>query len=404
MRKIVYLLFVAAVCLLVACSEEPVGQTPTNGDVPSSVTAPKVDNIAGGAIIYYTLPQQETDISYVRAEYQYKGSMKSSKSSVYKNFIQIEGFASTDPVEVKLYTVNHSEVSSEPVTVTINPLTPPVFNLTSSFKYEPDFGGLKVDWKNETGEEMVLTLMAYDEEMGRYMDKDAVYSAAKQGSYSFRGFESTLTRFGLYVRDKYYNISDTVTFELTPMYETAIKTDKFAHVMDIPADDMTALGGWGFEKMWDGIIGDQGWHSVYEGAAPAYFTWDLGTVVKLSRFTVWQRTNIPYINSNPKIFELWGATEYEKGKDENYWKKGGEWETDGHWIYLGTYEVKKPSGDGPDITNEDREVARNGHEFIVPLATKPIRYLRFGSQLNWSGGCGVHISEIKYWGDDSVKQ
>lgn len=409
MKKIVYLLCILVTFLFEACNEEPVGQTPTNSAIPPSVSDPRVENTAGGAIIYYTLPKGETDISYVRAEYMYKGNLKSNKSSIYKNFIMIEGFATTDPVDVMLYTVNHSEVASEPITVTINPLTPPVFNITSSFTYQPDFGGLKVNWKNETGNEIVLTLMSYDEEMSEYIDKDAVYSSSKNGQYSFRGFESKSTRFGLYVRDKYFNVSDTVRFELTPMYETVIKTDNFARVMDIPLDDLSNLSGWGFEKMWDGVTqGDNGWHSADDGEAartPHYWTCDLGSPVKLSRFTLWHRTTIPFGNNNIKTFELWGATEYNKeNKDKAYWDKGGAWETDGHWEYLGTFEAKKPSGDSAEITEEDKQAVLNGFEFIIPLEAKPVRYLRFGQLSNYSGGTGTHIAEIRYWGDDSVQQ
>lgn len=407
MRKIVYIVCIVVASLFQACNEEPVGQTPTNNVMPPSVAEPKVENTAGGAIISYTLPKGETDISYVRAEYMYKGNLKSNKSSIYKNFVKIEGFASIDPVEVKLYTVNHSEVSSEPLLVTINPLTPPVFNITSSFTYQSAFGGLKVNWENETGEEMVVTLMAYDEEMKRYMDKDAIYSSAKNGQYSFRGFDAKPTQFGLCVRDKYFNISDTVTFELTPMYETVIKTDHFARVMDIPLDDLSALSGWGFEKMWDGVTaGDAvGWHSGQDTGNPHYWTWDLGASVKLSRFTLWHRSNTPYSNNNTKIIELWGASEYDKtNKDLVYWNKGGGWETDGHWEYLGTFEIKKPSGDGAEVTDEDREAITNGFEFTIPLEAKRVRYLRFGQLANWSGGNGVHISEIRYWGDDSVQK
>lgn len=405
MKKIVYILTISAAFMLGACSEEPVGQTPTNSATPPSVTDPRVENVSGGAKIYYTLPKGEKDISYVRAEYMYKGNPASNKSSVYKNFVLIEGFATTDPVEVKLYTVNHSEVASDPLTVTINPLTPPVFNITNSFTYQPDFGGLMVNWENETGDEIVLSVMSYDDEIGDYVDRDAVYSSSKNGKFSFRGFESEPTRFGLYVRDKYFNISDTVKFELTPMYETVIKSDNFARVMDIPLDDLSNLSGWGFEKMWDGITqGDNGWHGADgEGdRLPRFWTWDLGMTAKLSRFTLWHRTNTPYGNNNIKKFEIWGATEYEKGKDRDYYEKGGDWETDGHWEYLGTFEVKKPSGDGAEVTAEDKEAMFNGFEFVIPLEKKPVRYLRYAMLSNYSGGKGIHISEIRYWGDDSV--
>lgn len=397
-------LFILGGCLFAsACNEEFVGQTPVDSEAPSAVSDVIVENQPGGAKISYTLPK-ETDISYVRAEYMYKGSMAATKSSIYQNYVLLEGFGSEDPVDVKLYTVDHSGNDSQPVNVTIQPLLPPVYAITQSFEWERDFGGFKLNWKNSTGNEVVLTLLMKAED-GIYYEEESYYTTAKNGEYNFRGFEDVPTDFGLYVRDKFYNYSDTVMFSLTPIREIEIPSDHFARVTDIPADNKTQLGGWDFETMWNDVVGDEGWHTTdgNGGKLPLYWTIDLGLKAKLSRFTIWHRTSIPYGHQNLKKFVVYGATDYEKGKDNAYWEKGGDWETDGHWTYIGTYEIKKPSGLPTGTTSEDIEVMNAGFGFNVPIDIPSIRYIRFGMLSNFSGGQDLHISEIKFFGDDTVE-
>lgn len=387
-----------------SCSEEFVGQTPVDGIAPASITDLVVENQPGGAKISYRLPQ-ETDISYVRAEYMYKGSMTTTKSSVYKNYVILEGFGTTDPVDVALYTVDHSENASSPVKVTINPLLPPVFEISQSFQWERDFGGFKLNWINPTEDEVVLTLLIKAED-GVYYEESTYYTTMKVGEYNFRGLPDVPTDFGVYVRDKFYNYSDTVFFNLTPIREVQIPTDKFARVADIPRDDLSTYWGWDFNKMWNDVIGDEGWHTM-EGTdrkLPLYFTIDMGLKAKLNRFTIWHRLSIPYGHYNLRKFVLYGTTEYKKGKDLAYWEEGGEWESDGSWYYIGTFEIKKPSGNPTQNTDEDIEAANNGFTFNVPLDIPSVRYLRFGMISNFSAGNNLHISEIKFYGDDTVEQ
>lgn len=396
-----FMLFIAA------CGQEEIGQTPTDNEAPQEVTEVKIENLPGGAKIFYTIPN-ESDISYVKAEYNYKGALMTNKSTVYKNFVMIEGFGSTDPVNVKLYTIDHSENASHPVEVTINPLTPPVYSIAKSFKYVRDFGGFKLSWDNPTGDEMIVSLLAYDENLKQYIEENAVYSTAKNGSYSFRGFDAKPYQFALYVRDKYYNLSDTVQFELTPIFETKLDSKLIQRITDIPVDNQTQLdaGNWAFAAMFNGVCGgDEGWHTSdgNKGKLPLYWTIDLGADAQLSRFKLWHRTSIPYGHQNIRTFEIWGATTYKKGKDAAYWGKGGAWETDGDWEKLGLFQIVKPSGDDPKITAEDTEAMNNGFEFMFPTEAKPVRYLRHVMLNNFTGGTDVHISEMIYWGDNTIE-
>jgi hypothetical protein len=292
--------------------------------------------------------------------------------------------------------------------VTINPLLPPVYEIANSFKWERDFGGFALNWTNVSGSEVVITVMRKDS-TGTYYDENSYYTSAKNGQYSFRGFSDVPTDFALYVRDKYKNYSDTVKFTLTPMREIQIPTTNFAEVMDIPADNTTSAGKkWAFSTMWDGIIteSNNGWStSVSDDHFPVYGTIDMGIIAKLSRFIIWQRYSCAFDLFNIKKFELWGATEYEKGKDLTYWRKGGGWETDGHWQKLGAFEMVKPSSSIQGVNTEaDWKAARNGFEFPVPLSIKPVRYIRIAAVTTYMPDYALcTIGEIKFFGNDHIE-
>ena len=69
------------------------------------ITNPVIENTYGGAVITYDIPK-DNDVCFIRAEYMRNGILCTDHSSVYKNSITVEGFGTTDPVEVYLYTVD----------------------------------------------------------------------------------------------------------------------------------------------------------------------------------------------------------------------------------------------------------------------------------------------------------
>lgn len=400
MKKMV--LFFTAFSLVlnvISCKDEHIGQTPTNTTPPSPITNVQVESIPGGARISYTLPE-ETDISYVKGEYLFQGKKRIVRASVYNDFMVVEGLGSTDPVDITLYTVNHSEVVSKPVKTSFTPDTPPVKAILNSIHMQTDFGGVKVTWQNLTAIEVGITLFATNEK-GVLSEGETFYSALKEGYYSFRGYNTKERTYAICITDKWGNISDTIKSIHTPYYETIL--DKSKHKRNnLPLDNTTDLSsGWVFSNMFDGVTGNNGWHTTENGTRmPLFFTIDLGVTAKLSRFKLWGRQGYEYAHHNIKLFEIWGATNYKTGMMEEYWETGSDWETDGSWELLGDFYTFKPSGETGAVTNDDKTYFNNGFEFIVPLDKKDVRYLRFKMKANWSGGKSLHISELSFFGDD----
>lgn len=398
MRKILYVVITILLLGVVSCSEEPIGQTPTNNNPPSAVKNVQVESIPGGARIKYELPK-ETDISYVKGEYLFQGKTRVVRSSIYNDIMTVDGLGSTDPVEIALYTVNHSEVASQPVKASFTPGTPPVKTIISSIDMQTDFGGVKVTWENETGTEIGITLLTSDDK-GELIEGETLYSALKEGDYSFRGYDTKERTFAICITDRWGNVSDTIKSVHSPFYETLL--DKSKHKQNVlPLDNNTALGSWPFSNLFNGAIGNNGWHTTEPGdRLPLFFTIDLGTEAKISRFKLWGRQGYEYSHNNIKFFEVWGTTNYKTGQMEDYWETGSSWETDGDWEILGDFYTYKPSGEVGPVTNDDKTYFNNGFEFIIPLEKKNVRYLRFKMKANWSGGKALHISELSFYGDD----
>jgi hypothetical protein len=380
----------------ISCSEERIGQMPTDSKPPQPVTNIQIESLPGGAKIIYDLPQ-ETDLSYVKGEYLFQGKKKVVRSSIYNNFLIVEGLGSVEPVPVTLYTVDHSENISVPVTETFTPGTPPVNSMFLSLTAVADFGGVNLTWQNDSGLEVGITIFAADDR-GELEEGETLYTNQKEGNYSFRGYDSQERIFAFCITDKWGNVSDTLQGTFTPYFEKLL--DKSKHTrLTLPRDDATTYNSsWTFSKMFNDIVGNEGFHTANGGTPvmPLYITIDLGAEAKLSRFKMWHRQGSTIFgHQNIKSFEAWGTKEYKTGQTTDYWSD--EWEND--WELLGDYEVVKPSGDGA-ITTEDTDAAAAGFEFLVPGNKQSLRYFRIKMKSNFSGGNLLHMSEMSFYGND----
>src|SRR5690606_24162556 len=103
----------------------------------------------GGARVTYSIPDDQT-ILYVKAVFEsHMGQEREVKSSVYKNYIDLDGFGDTNEYTVKLFAVNRSEIQSEPIECKVQPLTPPIYDVFESLEASEDFGGVNTKFTNE---------------------------------------------------------------------------------------------------------------------------------------------------------------------------------------------------------------------------------------------------------------
>lgn len=408
-RIIVFLLTLIFPVLIVftGCKEEGrIDQIDDTAPAPAPVTVTKIENISGGAIIRYVIPD-DVNLLGVRAEYERTpGEIVKSEASLYSDSLLIEGLGKTKSYEVKLYSVGRNGKSSLPVTVEVDPLDPPI--LIASKSMTASFGGVKIEFTNSARANLALVLMVDSLGKGEWLPLQTFHTKASSGSFYRRGLENKESNFALYIRDRWNNKSDTLVETITPILEESIPKSNFVN-MKLPGDSWEYIQGaqYAIEGMWDGITSNRG-GNVFAGKntepIPQHFTISLGHTVSISRFKVHHRLNDEYMNSSPRTFELWGS---------ELPPSDGGWE---NWHLLGEFEAFKPSGYAEDgsvgtITAEDRTYARTEGidcELVVsekiPDPYRPVKYIRFKTKSTYAThGSEVEtgqliIAEISFWG------
>jgi hypothetical protein len=393
MRKLISGLLFSIVIL--ACGKTGLnshGPIENNGATPGAVTNVKVVNLPGAAILTYTLPK-DANLQYVLAEYRINDSAtRQAKASRYGDSIHVDGFSKAGAYEVKLYAVSKSEIKSAPVSVTVNPSTPPYRVIAATLQIHPDFGGVNITFDNAGEDKIALVIITKDNNK-EFSAIETFYTQQKNGSFSIRGYDTTQIIFGAYIKDRWDNYSDTVFATIKPLFETQLDKNKFRKYV-LPSDQPSAWG-WEMENLWDNKYEEPGFHTLQGNPPePHRFTFDIGVVAQLSRFKLLQRKyDWLYIHGNPRLFTIWGtATPPDPSGSWNGWTK------------LADCESIKPSGSPAGVvTDEDVQHALGpdgkGEEYLIPLSAPAVRYIRLEIHSNWSNTDFFHALELTFYGN-----
>lgn len=374
MKNFIYTCFIiilSAGLFFAGCDELERG-TPVseNDSVPTPVSHVQVENTPGGAVISYVLPNSES-LLYVEAEYFIREGVRHTvKSSYYKNNITLEGFSDTLNYEVKLYAISMGGKKSDPVTINIKPLTPPVISIFKSMSLQATFGGALIRFQNEGEANIKINVLSTDS-VGDYYTVDIYYTKTKGGSFTIRGFADVPTKFGVFVMDRWNNYSDTLFREFTPYFEEEMDKNKFDEVR-LPTDTWQKRysASAGVPAIWDGNLAWSGtsgnFQSILPSPFPQWFTFDMGVTAQISRLKYWMKGGA-YNSGNQKVFEIWGSN------DPN---PDGSW--DSSWTLLGHFVTPKPSGlPLGSYSQEDLEFAKAGIDFEFSSDIPPVRYIRW---------------------------
>lgn len=391
-----FLLLAVVIVGIIQCTDDVDRGIPTLKDdaPPSPVTDVQVEPIPGGAILSYTLPKSD-NLLYVMAEYTIGDKLFEKKSSFYSNNLTVEGFPDTKQYNLKLYSVSRSGTKSAPVSVKINPLTPPVVAVLNSVVLEPTFGGVKVKFENESESELKLVVLTTDS-LGDLYPADIYYTKRKEGSFSVRGFSPELRKFGFYALDRWDNYSDTLFVELEPWFEEQLDKFKFKPLM-LPTDtyEAHASASYTLERLWDDVWGTTAaFHTKPNTGIPQWFTFDMGQTARLSRFKFHHRyasssgagSDGQYSAGDPQIMEVYGS---------NNPAADGSWDS---WTLLGQFESVKPSGDAKWTSEDIQYACFDGEDFEFENPGI-YRYLRFKILKNWGGVSYIYIAELTFWGE-----
>ena len=407
MKRNIYLLLLLpcltyfGACKKVDSYNEPVSTDQTK---PAVVTNIKVDNYNGGANITYALPDSK-NLLYVMAQYKINGvTVRETKSSYYSDTIKVEGFAKKQAYDVTLYSVSRANVKSDPVTVKVNPDTPPYLLVKPTLKVTADFGGLTIKGSNLLKKTVGIILLNVDNSNNTSV-ADQNYSVLSDISYSLRGYAPVAKKFAYYVTDAYGNISDTTYTTITPFYETLLDRNKFFPYT--LASDAPIAYTWDLPFLWDGKTdgSSKGWHTAPGSPLPMIATFGLGVSAKLSRFVLWERPDgddkFAFGHGNPKVFSLWGSN-VDTPKDAQLPVFAAEGTVIGDWVNLGNYNYPPPpSGALPvNHTSADNDFVKAGVNFNVPLISPKVKFVRLCVSTTWSNGTFAHAMEMAFYGDN----
>lgn len=394
--------------LFAACGDDAdVNYASGSKDAPQQITVREIKNQNGGAVIYYTLPD-DPNLKYVRAVYEMKPGVEAdARASYYVDSLVVEGLQRGGKHEVRLYSVGYGEVASDPVIVEIDAKTPVFEEVCQTLKYDKTFSGVKVNFENDTRAKVSIGVLKKQQD-NSWTQLYMHYTEAPSGTFAIHGQDAVETEFGFYVRDRWGNLSDTVSFVTTPILELECDKALFKNAK-LPGDEWVAHT-WASMKLnaieciWDGrTIGLPMYHSK-NVTMPRHITIDLGKEYKFSRFVYHTRhdnTSVgpeAYVKGHVHLFELYGS---------NNPNPNGEF--DESWTMIGSFETKKVSGGGPNdpVTEDDRKAAIAGEEFEVPEDAGSYRYIRFrtletwgiyGSWGNYEASSFIYIEELTFFG------
>ncbi len=431
------------------CAEVKDWSDPKDTTPPGKITNVRVENINGGAILYYTLPN-DNDLLGAKAVYTFSESEESLEvyASAFKDSVVLEGYNDTNEHVVQLYAVDKSNNLSEPTPVTIRPLTPPVSLIRETLTANATFSGVRAMWRNPLKKPIAISLYTIGES-GEKELFERHYSTAETGGYTFRNFESVEQPFYFELTDRWNHVAAPLDTVLTPLYETQITGmvnnvylwDLHDYTNSIYRGDPIQANA-GSQSVYRGrvrnLYDDLTWdNSTYfyfrsptmnqyvPGAStstytiPAYVTFDLGVAAKYSRFKYYTRGRSPIYSAwSWYEFEVWGTNNPKKvneigdgsqADNLKYWtswpEAGGTdaWKND--WEKLADCEIKFPSGtpaSSPQVTSaEDVAFVMDGFGFdIDPDKTgKAYRYIRFVLKKNNTDNVPyIQWSELQFWG------
>jgi hypothetical protein len=448
-RRIFFNSYLCTVGLLLLCNCVKVKdwQDPADGVPPGTVSEVNVENLNGGAIIKYRLPE-DTDLMGVKAVYSFdeNDERREVYASAFRDSIVLDGYIDTNEHTVELFVVDNSGNLSLPVSVKIQPKTPPIELIRQSLKITPSFGGVYTNWENPLSKSIDITLYTIDS-IGDRVLHDRYYSTAVDGKYAFRDLEIKEQPIHIELRDRWDHYATPLDTVIEPLFERQIPG------RDELGNDIWYLYGWEdntnlyrgdavkqlnanspFRVIHDGVVyvdgGDRWWgmdvtmmqRYIATGSTsyiyPVYFTIDMGKRSAYSRFTYWARARNPVYSSwNWYEFTVWGTdnpkpvTEVGDGSQLDnlkYWTNWAEiegtdaWKND--WVKLADCVIQFPSGTPNNVNSvtsaEDIAFVANGFSFdIDPDKTSyPCRYLRFELKKSNNGANYIQMSELGFWG------
>ncbi|MBR5704109.1 MAG: DUF5126 domain-containing protein [Bacteroidales bacterium] len=427
MKKSILLLSFYSLLMLSSCDDgSNFGRIDQLAEVgkPDPVEIVSVTPTSGGAIIKVNIPDDDR-IKGVVARYERNGEEVNYKCSRYVDSLVVEGFSDTNSHIVRVASFNVNEELSTDRLVDVRPLTPVI--QTVKAKIFEAFGGVKVNIQgNESKSNLAVCLLRCADLADsskavkdiKWVEVTTLFTESNDINLVRRGIEAEKAIFGVYIRDNWGNITDTVKTVLTPILEEQIYKSLFSYPK-LADDNHFETSLYPVASLWDGSGSSQPANPYHFFASdksqgtpiPGWITINLGQVVSLSRIQTLPRIEYEiWSGGHPREFEFWGSMNPTGKEGEN------EHGFDDTWFCLGKFEQFKPSGYNADgsvgtPTKEDNAYFNSGNDFELdpnqyPHCYDELRYLRvvvantFTTYETGSKSGQIQLGEVTPWGQN----
>jgi len=389
-----FFIVIVMVAVFLGCKKE--GRLDyVNADLPApqQVSDIKVNPTPGGVILTYKIPD-DPNFYYAKAVYEIQPNVfREAKASLYNDTLKLVGFGDSLVHDVKIYSVGKNEKASEPITTQVQPLTPAVLSVFKTVQIVSTFGGVQVDFKNPSMDNLAIIVMKDTTNNNTWNTLETFYTAAGSGKFSIRGQDSVSQKYAVYIRDRWYNKSDTLQKTLKPIFEQEIPKNTWSALV-LPTDQTAvAENQYQLTNLWDGqfpVLTSGSYNSSNSATIPQWFTIDLGREVVMSRVVEHQISNSGhcYTGAAPKVVEIWGS---------NNPNTDGSWAS---WDSLGTFQSFKPSGlPLGQVTDQDINYACiQGENFEFDHILPAYRYIRWKTDQTYSSSGQVGFAELDVYG------
>lgn len=423
MKKGLGALSVLAILLaLTACGEKALDDSPA----PAAVTNLSYEKTNGGAIISYTLPNDE-NLLFVRANYVNSQNAEVSKvSSGYDNKIEIDGFVDLTPHKIKLYSVGRNGKESSAASIEIVPDTSYIELIRRNLSFEEILGGVRATWYTPSDKTVFIYVDYAEVGSGKTVQRILSSSRMDTVRMNIKGLDSIPYNFTVMVEDFSNNRTESLDKGVfTPRPE--LKIPKAGWKLFSGNGGNSANGDYAEGKsvnFFDDVIDtrDSGTDNSYfivrrdnnggslmffnditvANGKPLMMIVDMGREYMLSRIVCWQRAYdyenriddssgissayAYYKDDNLKSFLFYATNNSNDLTPENVWEHP-----------LALCDFGGPFDDGYVPATKIQE-AIDGHEFEFYDMMGPYRYFVMGLLSTYGSEIQACFSEISLYG------
>lgn len=345
-----YIMAIGIGIISTSCGDDSEGRATINDAAPSQVTGVSSNEGPGEVRLEWKIP---TDPSFMYTKVEYTNSkgeetkLYFSKEKADENGIMhaiIQGFATTNPVEFKLYACSVRGNAQEAVVYSAVPGAPAFLSVAGSLNVAPAWGGVEVSYKNETEADVIVGI--------NYSLKS---DASKTGTATFTAKANTIANqfVGLSVSDNEFingedavvvltaqdvegNSSDPKTIEtrtkkVMPLDRSNWTFPGYADTNDAQigysSQEAGGEGAYPRGRVVAMLDGDEGtfWHTAWKTASdyPHFFIIDMGEENLVTNVTIRRRTGNNGTNIGQTIYTCASSAAVSSNPDEWNWTNQG---------------------------------------------------------------------------------